>query len=1134
MKVDISNLRALVTDANGIQKVMTLQDLAQLKLMPDMRVIIIDAETGKPVEHVSVRKDGDDLVFEVKAEGEIARLEDYYIDSGFSTVDAVPEGAAGPEAGAAAAAGGGLFGGTELGTIGLLALGGVGAGALLASGGSGGGSSSTPPSFTLVEGVGGDAVDQLAMEVGDELVAERDGSGEITGFLLNGEPIGAETLAAIDRLGNGSEIGSFYDPISDTNYENYDGFYFDSLVVSSDGVFITRQAGEGTLGFNVDNKSDLSTLIKGDLFVEADSAYVKFGAEEDAASVYSELAAISVIADENADLELSNQGVENFMSSLRTIHIESNGDSDGTAQLQISASTNYDFNSKTGELAGDGFLDALQTITVLGSVHANASVSISHSGSDNFMASLKSIHVEATGENASADVSISASANQIEVDGEIAYLSGADFMPSLQSITVISEQYYASLSLSHSGGGNFMQSLRTIEIQGGNRTQISLSASANNTYNGDDSMTYFKESMNGDNFMQSLESIRMVVTTDNDNSLSISHSGSDYFMQSLKTIDMESVGDLSVSISASANGRFASGDGEGIQLLGEHFMASLETITLTSTGDTGGTASLSLSHSGGAFFMESLREIELTADGDVEVSISASANLFHVMDWYSEGVLNEDALELKGENFMASLQSITLLSDSDSASLSISHSGGDYFMASLQTINLQSEDRAQLSISASANRYDNDEDNAAPGDEVVIQLTGSFFMQSLETITLDSNASYASISISHDGSAFFMQSLLSMEVTTAQRAEISLSNSANYEDATGDNFMQSLDSILIASDGEGRASLSISNDGGDFFANALTEITVSSGALGTYRAVVDISNSTSDFATTGIDRDSDNFMTMLDTINVVSVGGAADVRLSNKEGENFLSALETVNLDGLYGNIDLAGPMGKTSGNLIFDVTDVDDLAFIQTHRADFDNAATTTLITEIGSSNLQYNAIFESGIGTLGNGFMATADDEVYVSIELPPVQGQSQSANVADITGGDYEGFGGIGIGTPSGWVSLGSNDIEDVFAYNDSDMGDAVIGGFDDGLDQFDFSALGALFSGTINDQSTATAHVGTDQGDILVTQSDDAAADAIIWLNTEGGTTTDFADFEASIYIVDGSAMTWDSNDMMFGA
>ena len=98
----------------------------------------------------------------------------------------------------------------------------------------------------------------------------------------------------------------------------------------------------------------------------------------------------------------------------------------------------------------------------------------------------------------------------------------------------------------------------------------------------------------------------------------------------------------------------------------------------------------------------------------------------------------------------------------------------------------------------------------------------------------------------------------------------------------------------------------------------------------------------------------------------------------------------------------------------------------------------------------------------------------------------------------------------------------------------MGDAVIGGFDDGLDQFDFSALGALFSEDINDQSAATAHVATDQGDILVTQSDDAAADAIVWLNTEGGATTAFADFEASIYIIDGSAMTWDSNDMMFGA
>ena len=1064
MKSTSATLKALVTDANGVQQVMTLQELAQLKLMPDMNVVFVDAATGKPVENVRVRKDGDDLVFEAEVEGEIARVENYYLETALPTGETAPEGSSGSEF-ASSASGGAVAGSAveaesaSMLTTGQLVGGVVALGAVAAasSGGGGGGASSIPPSFTLAETGGADVTNQLAMQVGDKLVTQRDNADLVTGFLLNGEPIAIENLAAIN--GQGEENAYITDD-------------FDSLEVRNSGVYLTREAEGAKLGLNLNNDNGQGAIIQGDIFLQADSVDVQFAADEDATMVYSEMNSISVVADNTGELELSNNGAEDFMNSLRMIHIESNGDSGGKAALYLSASSNYKNQPKTGDQAGDGFLDALQSITVIGSVDAAGTLSLSHSGSDNFMASLKSIRVEAAGIDQSADVSISASANQIEGDGET-YLSGANFMPNLESITIISENEGVSLSLSHSGGDYFMRSLEIIEMQAALSAEFSLSASANNTYYADN-LTYFKESpMDGDNFIQSLRSINMV-TGDDDNSLSVSHSGSGYFMKSLQTINMESVGDVDLSISASANNQFADGDGEGRQLLGEHFMASLESITLTSTGDTGGTVSLSLSHSGGAFFMESLREIELTADDDVDISISASANLYHIMDWYnSYGELNEEALNLRGDNFMESLQSITMISKSDMASLSISHSGGENFMASLQTINLQSDGRAQLSISASPNRFDNTGgDPLAPGDEVTIQLTG-------------------------------------------------------------DNFMQSLQTILVSSDGEGRASLSISNDGGDFFANALTEITVSSGDLGTYAAVVNLSNDAFDFVTTGIVRDGDNFMTMLETINAQSDSGAAEVTLANVDGENFLPALETVNLDGLYGIIELVGPMGKTSGDLTFDVTDVDDLAFIQTHGADFFALATTTLITEIGSGNLQYNAIFESGVGTLEDDLMATPDETVgrFVEIEVA----LDTFRTVTEISdGADYAGFAGIEVDTPSGWVSLGSNGIEDVFAYNDADMGDAVIGGFDDGLDQFDFSALGALFSEDINDQSAATAHVATDQGDILVTQSDDAAADAIVWLNTEGGATTAFADFEASIYIIDGSAMTWDSNDMMFGA
>ena len=91
------------------------------------------------------------------------------------------------------------------------------------------------------------------------------------------------------------------------------------------------------------------------------------------------------------------------------------------------------------------------------------------------------------------------------------------FMRVLESISVISDDGQASLSISHSGGDYFMKKLKTIEVQGAERTEFDLSASNHG-------------GQKGDYFMKSLETISVVSTADHAN-LSISHSGGSYFMK---------------------------------------------------------------------------------------------------------------------------------------------------------------------------------------------------------------------------------------------------------------------------------------------------------------------------------------------------------------------------------------------------------------------------------------------------------------------------------------------------------------------------------------------------------------------------------------------------------------------------
>lgn len=89
------------------------------------------------------------------------------------------------------------------------------------------------------------------------------------------------------------------------------------------------------------------------------------------------------------------------------------------------------------------------------------------------------------------------------------------------------------------------------------------------------------------------------------------------------------------------------------------------------------------------------------------------------------------------------------------------------------------------------------------------------------------------------------------------------------------------------------------------------------------------------------------------------------------------------------------------------------------------------------------------------------------------------------------------------------------------------------FGDGTDLIDISALSNISSSTVVDDDTGTgaAHAATALGNILVVQDDDTAGDAIVYINTDGGTTASFDDFEVAIYITGGASMTWTDADFV---
>lgn len=493
---------------------------------------------------------------------------------------------------------------------------------------------------------------------------------------------------------------------------------------------------------------------------------------------FSALTSFDVTSDARFDLDFQYRGNDGFASNLTSIFASSTA---GEVEVGIDA-------DEFGNVPSLDFMKSLQTIEIQAGT-GQADLSLSSDGVTDFMSSLTSILVES---GAGAEMSLSASVNSGE-DGRKG--DGAKFMAALDSVRVIAGNGGASMSISNSGGANFMESLREIEVistgdhteEGANFFDASLSLSASAATEGD-------LILRGENFMPELRSIKVVSEAD-DASASISHSGADDFLTSLVSIEVTSgeLDNAELSISASANFIGPADGGTDNELLrGDNFMGALRTIRVSSEG--GDRASASISHSGGDNFMESLRNIlVVAADGEnAQISVSASAN-FKTLN-------NGDTVELTGANFMGQLNSIRAISDGGQASISISHSGGTGFMDSLTKLRADETSlnpevdayaRAVISISASHNF-----EGAVGGD----------FMSNLQSIRVKSEMGLASFSLSADAGTDILENLSVLLVDGGGSSTIELDNGSS------DEFVGGLEQLNV--EGGTNVSYALSERGG--------------------------------------------------------------------------------------------------------------------------------------------------------------------------------------------------------------------------------------------------------------------------------------------------------------------------------
>ncbi len=344
--------------------------------------------------------------------------------------------------------------------------------------------------------------------------------------------------------------------------------------------------------------------------------------------------------DENADVSILNDGGNDFMPELRTISIRAKEFVD----LDISPSVNP--SPLTNDSLGNGFMRSLKSIHVVAE-EANADMSLSYSGGADFMQSLKSIYIHGGGTDEivspDSDEGVSLS---FSVDPVFEGTETVEYLPSLKTITALSDEGELTVSISVAGDTLFMPSLQHIFIKGTDHYRVVDFSISHDVVVEDEAVAAFMQSLKtikvvGENagasisislateamYFQSLEDV--YVAGDGDSNLNIGNGAADYFAPLISSLKV-SMGELRDVFETTPGAEILLRnrliDDEFADAPGDVFMMGLRTIELRSIG----LAELELQNGlfetsqpisavGGDYFLLSLETIDVEAGLDADV-----------------------------------------------------------------------------------------------------------------------------------------------------------------------------------------------------------------------------------------------------------------------------------------------------------------------------------------------------------------------------------------------------------------------------------------------------------------------------------------------------------------------------------
>lgn len=329
--------------------------------------------------------------------------------------------------------------------------------------------------------------------------------------------------------------------------------------------------------------------------------------------------------DENALVNISNDGGNDFMANLQSISIQAKERAELIISASVEATTLPD-----GSL-GNGFMRSLKSISIVSEEEvAHASISYSGNGTE-YMANLESIYL--SGGNAAGFVQTVADLS-LSISPDFEGTETIVMLPSLKTIAVVASGGAASISISVEGDLELMSSLEHITVKGADsRRNASLSISH----------AVAVEDQDVGSFMSSLKSIT-VIGENAGASFAISVESEASYFASLEEINVEGDGTSNVAIRNATADDFmpllSALDVSMTEVREDYTLVPQAVIDLDNSlrvGDFGDTP--------GDGFMAGLRTVELGSIGSAELALQNGRLI----------LVNDPISTVGGQNFLSAL-----------------------------------------------------------------------------------------------------------------------------------------------------------------------------------------------------------------------------------------------------------------------------------------------------------------------------------------------------------------------------------------------------------------------------------------------------------------------------------------------